>query len=67
VAFPQYLGQDGVESFCRRAVEEHGILLLPSSVYHSAVADVPTDRFRIGIGRTNVPEALRALEQFLAS
>jgi aspartate/methionine/tyrosine aminotransferase len=67
VAFPRYLGDDGVESFCRRAVEEHGVLLLPSSVYHSAVADVPTDRFRIGIGRTNVPEALRALEQFLAS
>ena len=49
---PRYLGDDGVESFCRRAVEEHGVLLLPSSVYHSAVADVPTDRFRIGIGRT---------------
>lgn len=25
VAFPRYLGEDGVESFCRRAVEEHGV------------------------------------------
>ena len=64
---PRYLGDDGVESFCRRAVEEHGVLLLPSSVYQSAIADVPTDRFRIGSGRTNVSEALQALEQFLAS
>jgi aspartate/methionine/tyrosine aminotransferase len=66
VAFPRYLGEDGVEEFCRRAVEEDGVLLLPNSVYRSGLAAVPEDRFRIGIGRKNVPESLAALEAHLA-
>ncbi len=66
VSFPRYLGEDGVDAFCTRAVEEDGVLLLPNSVYRSALGDVPTDRFRIGIGRTNVPESLAALEAHLA-
>ena len=67
VAFPRYRGAEGVEAFCRQAVEEHGVLLLPSSIYASALADVPTDRFRIGIGRRAVPEALEALGLHLRS
>ena len=62
VAFPRYLGSDGVEEFCRRAVEEHGVLLLPSSIYRSDLLPTPEDHFRIGIGRRNVPEGLRQLE-----
>jgi aspartate/methionine/tyrosine aminotransferase len=65
VSFPRYLGDDGVEDFCRRAVEEAGVLLLPSSLYRSDLATVPNDRFRIGIGRTNVPQSLAALEAHL--
>jgi len=61
VAFPRYLGPDGVEAFCQAAVEEHGVMLLPSSLYASSLAEVPSDRFRIGIGRRAVPEALEAL------
>ena len=61
VTFPRYLGADGVEEFCRRAVEEAGVFLLPASIYTSGLSEVPTDRFRIGIGRRNVPEALDAL------
>jgi aspartate/methionine/tyrosine aminotransferase len=67
VAFPRYLGEDGVEGFCRRAVEEDGVFLLPNSVYRSGLATVPQDRFRIGIGRRNVPDALAALEAHLAT
>lgn len=66
VTFPRYLGADGVTTFCTRAVEEDGVLLLPNSVYQSDLADVPDDRFRIGIGRTNVPEGLEALAAHLA-
>jgi aspartate/methionine/tyrosine aminotransferase len=61
VAFPRYLGADGVEEFCRAAVEEAGVLLLPGSMYASALVPTPGDRFRVGFGRINVPEALHAL------
>lgn len=67
VAFPRYLGADGVETFCRRAVEEHGVMLLPASVYRSGLAEIPADRFRIGIGRRSVPESLQALTAWLDS
>ena len=65
VAFPRYLGDDGVETFCTRAVEESGVFLLPGSVYRSDIGDAPTDRFRIGIGRQNVPASLDALTAHL--
>jgi len=67
VSFPRYLGADGVAEFCRRAVEEAGVLLLPNAIYESGLAAVPTDRFRIGIGRTSVPASLAALEAHLTS
>lgn len=51
VAFPRYLGPEGGEVFCRRLLEESGIVLLPSSIYASDLTDVPQDHFRIGIGR----------------
>ncbi len=65
VAFPRYIGAGTAADFCTRAVEEDGVLLLPASVYHSELASVPEDRFRIGIGRTNVPESLDALGRHL--
>ncbi len=30
ITLPRYLGKDGVETFCRRLVEEAGIVLLPA-------------------------------------
>lgn len=65
VAFPRFLGPEGPAEFCRRAVEEDGVLLLPNSVYHSGLCDVPDDRFRIGVGRLDVPESVDALERHL--
>jgi hypothetical protein len=55
-----------VEAFCRAAVEDGGVLLLPASVYASALAPLPDDRFRVGLGRADGPESLAALEEFLA-
>lgn len=65
VAFPRYLGPEGVEMFCRELVQNAGVLLLPASVYSSDLATVPTDRFRIGVGRANPGPALEAFENFL--
>lgn len=67
VAFPRYRGADGVEEFCRRLVESEGVLLLPAGIYRSEVAEVPRDRFRIGVGRRDPGPALAALERYLAA
>jgi aspartate/methionine/tyrosine aminotransferase len=66
VCFPRYLGHDGVEDFCSGLVEEAGVLLLPASIFSSVLAEVPGDRFRIGVGRSDPEPALAALEEFLA-
>ncbi|WP_406002881.1 aminotransferase class I/II-fold pyridoxal phosphate-dependent enzyme [Streptomyces sp. NBC_00829] len=65
VAYPRYLGPEGVEEFCTRLVEEAGVLLLPASTYHSDLTPTPTDRFRIGIGRDNSEAGLAAFAQWL--
>jgi aspartate/methionine/tyrosine aminotransferase len=67
VAFPRYLGADGVETFVRRAVEEAGVLMLPASLFTSPLDDVPGDRFRVGFGRGGLGEVLDALRAHLAT
>jgi aspartate/methionine/tyrosine aminotransferase len=67
VAFPRYRGREGVETFCRELVETEGVLLLPASVYASQLAEVPADRFRLGVGRRNPRPALDALDRFLTT
>jgi aspartate/methionine/tyrosine aminotransferase len=66
VAFPRFLGAEGVETFCRELVEQAGVLLLPASLFRSDLAPVPADRFRIGVGRRDPAPALAAFEAFLA-
>jgi aspartate/methionine/tyrosine aminotransferase len=65
VCFPRYLGADGVEAMCADLVEQAGVLLLPSSIYSSALTETPTDRFRIGVGRSNPSEALATWADWL--
>lgn len=65
IAFPQYRGGEGVETFCGRAVEEAGVLLLPASLYRSELAPVPEDRLRIGYGRRGMAAGLEALDAFI--
>jgi aspartate/methionine/tyrosine aminotransferase len=67
MAFPRYLGADGVEEFTRRLVEEAGVLLLPGSIYASALTPTPVDRFRIGFGRLGIEAGLAAMDEYLAS
>jgi len=54
VAFPRFTGPDGCEAFCRKLLEESGVLLLPGSIYASELTDIPSDHFRIGFGRGKV-------------
>lgn len=65
IAYPRYLGADGVEHFCKQLVEEAGVLLLPASVYRSALCPTPEDRFRIGFGRLDVAAGLNVMRQFI--
>lgn len=65
VAYPRYLGAEGVEAFADRLVEDAGVLLLPASNYASTLMPTPTDRFRIGFGRSDCAQALDAFERYL--
>jgi aspartate/methionine/tyrosine aminotransferase len=65
IGYPRYLGEDGVEEFARKLVEQSGVLLLPASVYRSDLGATPTDRFRIGYGRDNLEAGLAALRGHL--
>jgi aspartate/methionine/tyrosine aminotransferase len=65
ICFPRYRGADGVEAFCRDLVEQAGVLLAPASLFRSSLADTPTDRFRVGVGRSNPEPALEAIQRFL--
>ena len=67
MCFPRYLGADGVDAFCHDLVEQAGVVLLPASIYASALGDVPPDRFRIGVGRRDPEPALAALDAWLRS
>lgn len=68
VAFPRYLGDGGVEAFCRGLIEESGVLLLPASIYRSELMQSPTDCFRIGYGRVGpFRSGLQAMREHLAS
>jgi aspartate/methionine/tyrosine aminotransferase len=67
MAFPRYLGSDGVESFARDLVEQAGVLVLPSTIYRSDLGPTPTDRFRIGAGRRGLDEGLAAMTAHLES
>lgn len=58
--FVKYKGQDTVEDFTARLVKEKGVLLMPAPIY-----DHPSNHFRIGFGRKNMPEALERLKVFL--
>ena len=65
IGYPRYTGADGVENFCRKLVEEAGIVLLPAGIYKSSLTSTPPDRFRIGFGRDYVPEGMAALRAWV--
>jgi aspartate/methionine/tyrosine aminotransferase len=60
VGFPRLLRGGPIDEFAKRLVEAEGVLLLPGSVFGHA-----GDHFRLGFGRTDLPQALARLESFL--
>jgi aspartate/methionine/tyrosine aminotransferase len=65
IAYPRYLGAEGVERFTSALVEQTGVLLLPSSIYQSELGAGPQDRFRIGYGRARMEEGLEVFRHYL--
>ncbi|MDG2375821.1 MAG: aminotransferase class I/II-fold pyridoxal phosphate-dependent enzyme [Woeseiaceae bacterium] len=65
IGYPCYRGADGVEAFCTTLVKKSGVLLLPASVYTSALNDTPAGHFRIGYGRANMAEGLAAMREHI--
>ena len=59
VGFPRLLANIPIERFAAELVEAEGVLLLPGSLFGFA-----GNHFRLGFGRTDLPEALGRLESF---
>lgn len=59
VAFPRWLGDEPVEQFCQSVLEEHGVFIVPGSLF-----DFPGNYFRIGLGRKNFGEVLEQLDDY---
>jgi aspartate/methionine/tyrosine aminotransferase len=59
VCFPR-LKTGGAEAFCARALEDAGVLLLPSTTY-----DYGDSHFRLGLGRDDFQTGLDALDRYL--
>jgi aspartate/methionine/tyrosine aminotransferase len=61
IGFPSLRPDVPIDRFAAELVEAEGVLLLPGSTFGH-----PGNHFRIGFGRTNLPEALAGLERFAA-
>ena len=60
VGFPELLTGMPVDAFCERLVREHGVLLVPGSMF-----EVGTSHFRMGLGRASLPAGLAVLGDFM--
>ncbi len=65
VAYPRYLGDDGVDAFCANLVQSKSVALLPGSIFGSNVGDAPVDHFRIGYGRKEIETPIALVEEYL--
>ena len=63
VAFARYRGVEGVEAWADALIGRAGILVLPASVFRSALAPSAADRFRIGFGKRSFADGLDALRK----
>lgn len=60
IAFPELKLNIPGDKFCKKLVDEKGVMLLPSSVYN-----YDKECVRLGFGRKNMSEALEKLGEFL--
>lgn len=61
IGLPRLLSEESSGEFCRRVVENRGIMLLPSTVFNYG-----SKHLRLGFGRENMPEVLNILACYLA-
>jgi aspartate/methionine/tyrosine aminotransferase len=62
VAFPRILDGEPVDVFADRLRRTEGVLVLPGTLF-----DDRDNHFRIGAGRRSMPDALAALQRFIAA
>lgn len=60
IAFPQLLLPTPVAEFTTALARKKGVLFLPDHIF-----DIDDNRFRVGLGRTNLPQALERLDEYL--
>ena len=65
VGYPRYIGSNSANEFCGDLVEKTGVLLLPPKIYQSELLETPTDRFRIGYGRSTLTAGLAVMKNYL--
>jgi aspartate/methionine/tyrosine aminotransferase len=61
IGFPRLVGDVAIDAFAEDLVRDTGTLIMPGTVF----ADTD-NRFRIGYGRTTMPEALGRLDDYAA-
>jgi aspartate/methionine/tyrosine aminotransferase len=61
VAFPLWLGDSPVESFCQDVLDQQGVMIVPGSLF-----EFPGNHFRIGLGRRNLGQALARVSAYAA-
>jgi aspartate/methionine/tyrosine aminotransferase len=59
IGFPRLLANVPVQQFSEDLVGETGVLIMPGTVFGDT-----GNHFRVGFGRTNMPEALARLESY---
>lgn len=64
-AFPRLRGGDA-DGFAIALANEVGVLVLPSGLWRSQLASIPTDRLRIGLGRADAGRAFDAVDAYLS-
>ena len=60
ITFPA-IAHGHIDTFCKHLLEKAGVLLLPGTVYGNEY----TNNFRIGFGRSNLPESLSRFGDYL--
>ena len=61
IAFPAWRGPGGVDGLCQAALEQEALMVVPAAMF-----DYAGERFRLGLGRRNFPDALARLEAVVA-
>lgn len=60
VGYVKYKNAEPIDIFCKRVVDQSGVLLLPATAYNHQ-----SQHFRLGFGRKNMPLALNQFKEFL--